>query len=139
MERCKLGFIYRSGKWVHGSSHSPVNDLMPVGTPKASVLPPELVAWRMEVEEGVLAARDLLNLMLIRPALMYGSSYVIWTSLFEPLHKAAQSQPQPDAVRVPADEDSRPGLVHVNDVASSSHAAIEKLNTRWGDGCLSYV
>jgi nucleoside-diphosphate-sugar epimerase len=130
----KLGFIYCSGTWVHGSSHSPVNDLMPVGTANAPTPPAELVAWRTEVEKIVLAARDVLDVMVIRPALVYGRSCAIWTSLFEPLYKAAHSQSPPETVRVPADEDSRPGLVHVDDVASGFHAAIENLNVIAGTG-----
>jgi nucleoside-diphosphate-sugar epimerase len=110
----KLGFIYCSGTWVHGSS--------------------ELVAWRTKVEKSVLAARDVLDVMIIRPALVYGRSCAIWTSFFEPLYEAVQSQSLPDTVRVPADEDSRPGLVHVDDVASGFHAAIEKLNIIAGTG-----
>lgn len=130
----KLGFIYCSGTWVHGSSHVPVNDLMPVGTPNAPAPPAELVAWRTKVEKSVLAARDVLDVMIIRPALVYGRSCAIWTSFFEPLYEAVQSQSLPDTVRVPADEDSRPGLVHVDDVASGFHAAIEKLNIIAGTG-----
>jgi nucleoside-diphosphate-sugar epimerase len=130
----KLGFIYCSGTWIHGSTHAPVNDLMPVSTPNAPAPPAELVAWRTEVEKSVLAARDVLDVVIIRPALVYGRSCAIWTSFFEPLYEAAQSQTLPDTVRVPADEDSRPGLVHVDDVASGFHAAIEKLNTIAGTG-----
>lgn len=130
----KLGFIYCSGTWVHGSSHVPVNDLMPVGTPNASAPPAEIVAWRTEVEKSVLAARDVLDVMVVRSALVYGRGCAIWTGFFEPLYKAAQSQSPPATVRIPADEDSRPGLVHVDDVASGFHAAIEKLNTIAGTG-----
>jgi nucleoside-diphosphate-sugar epimerase len=136
----KLGFIYCSGTWVHGSSHLPVNDLMPVGTTSAPSPPTELVAWRTELEKEVLKARNLLDVMIIRPALVYGRSCAIWTSLFAPLWHAAQSQREEKlsssttAVKVHADDGSRPGLVHVDDVASGIHCAVDRLPMISGTG-----
>jgi nucleoside-diphosphate-sugar epimerase len=125
----KLGYIYCSGTWVHGSSSEPVNDLMPVGTASAPTPPAELVAWRTEIEKEVLNARDVLDVIVIRPALVYGRSCAIWTNLFEPLLQAAtgESDGSDAVVKVEADEESRPGLVHVDDVASGFHAAVDKL------------
>lgn len=130
----KLGFIYCSGTWVHGSSREPVNDLMPVGTASAPNQPPELVVWRPELERAVLGARDVLDVMVVRPALVYGRSCAIWTSLFEPLLLAAREKDGEKVVQIHAGEDSRPGLVHVDDVASAFHAAIEKLPVISGTG-----
>jgi nucleoside-diphosphate-sugar epimerase len=132
----KLGFIYCSGTWVHGSSSEPVNDLMPVGTASAPTPPAELVAWRTEVEKEVLDARDVLDVTVIRPALVYGRGCAIWTILFEPLLQAAKGEgnDMKGVVKVQADEESRPGLVHVDDVASAFHVAIDKLPLISGTG-----
>lgn len=136
----KLGFIYCSGTWVHGSSNAPVNDLMPVGTSSAPFPATELTSWRPELERAVLASEDVLDVMVLRPALVYGRSSVIWTSLFEPLFQAAAAQNSNangeagGVVKIPTDEDSRPGLVHVDDVASGFHCAIEKLSLIAGTG-----
>jgi nucleoside-diphosphate-sugar epimerase len=128
----KLGFIYCSGTWVHGSSNEPVNDLMQVGTPSAPFPVTELTSWRPELEKAVLASSDVLDVMVIRPALVYGRSCAIWTSFFEPIYAAGQEGAT--VVSVPADPDSRPGLVHVDDVATGFHAAIEKLPLIAGTG-----
>ena len=40
----KLGFVYCSGMWVHGSSFEQISDLDPVGTVHAKAQPPGLVA-----------------------------------------------------------------------------------------------
>lgn len=133
----KLGFIYCSGTWVHGSSNEMVNDLMPVGTDDAPTAPAELVAWRCELEKEVLDARDVLDVMVVRPALVYGRSCAIWTGLFEPLLQAAQAEKGEvgqQVVRIAADEESRPGLVHVDDVASGFHCAVDKLSVISGTG-----
>jgi nucleoside-diphosphate-sugar epimerase len=135
----KLGFIYCSGTWVHGSSHLLVNDLMPVGTASAPLPPAELVAWRTGLEKEVLNARDVLDVAIVRPALVYGRSSAIWTSLFSPLLQAARGQGEGNsassaAVKIQVDDDSRPGLVHVDDVASGFHCAIDKLSMIAGTG-----
>jgi nucleoside-diphosphate-sugar epimerase len=131
----KLGFIYCSGTWVHGSSLEPVNDLMPVGSPRSANQPPDLVAWRPELEREVLGAKDVLDVMVVRPALVYGRSCAIWTSLFEPLYSASKAgDGDGDVLRVAADPNARPGLVHVDDVASAFHAAVEKLPLLAGTG-----
>jgi nucleoside-diphosphate-sugar epimerase len=118
----KLGFIYTSGTWVHGSSLEPVNDLTPVG-PTAPTLPTPLTAWRPQLEQEILAASDVLDTMIIRPALVYGRSSAIWTALFEPLLSSVIQT----AVSIPVEPTSRPALVHVDDVASGLHAAVDNL------------
>ena len=128
----KLGFIYTSGTWVHGSSNAQVNDLTPVAQPNSPTPPAKLVAWRTKVEEEVLAASDVLDVMIIRPALVYGRSNAIWTSLLQPIHAAVQTNAS--TVSVAAKPDSRPGLVHVDDVGLGLHCAVEKLPLISGTG-----
>jgi nucleoside-diphosphate-sugar epimerase len=128
----KLGFIYCSGTWVHGSSNDPVNDLTPVDAPSSPNPPPKLVSWRPKLEREVLVSSDVLDVMVIRPALVYGRSGAIWSLYFDPLRKAAQSGTE--SISLPANAASRPGLIHVDDVASGFHAAIDKLPTIAGSG-----
>jgi nucleoside-diphosphate-sugar epimerase len=129
----KIGYIYCSGTWVHGgSSDKYVNDLSPVGTLDAPTPPPELVAWRPRLEQLVLASDDVLDVMVIRPALVYGRSGAIWSSFFELLYKATQDGKT--VVDVPVEPNARPGLIHVDDVATGFHAAIDKLPLIAGTG-----
>jgi nucleoside-diphosphate-sugar epimerase len=128
----KLGFIYTSGTWVHGSSNAPVNDLTPVGLSNSPTQPAKLVAWRTKMEQEVLAASDALDVMIIRPALVYGRSNAIWTPLLQPIYSAAKSGAS--TASVAAELNSRPGLVHVDDVGLGLHSAVEKLPLISGTG-----
>jgi nucleoside-diphosphate-sugar epimerase len=128
----KLGFIYCSGTWVHGSSDVPVDDLTPVGMPNSPTPPTQLTSWRPKLEREVITASDVLDTMVIRPALVYGRSNAIWSIFFNPIHEAAKIGAT--VATVTADVDSRPGIVHVDDVASGFHAAIDKLPLISGTG-----
>jgi nucleoside-diphosphate-sugar epimerase len=128
----KLGFIYTSGTWVHGSSHTPINDLAPVAAPQAPTQPTQLVAWRADFEKNILDARKVLEVMVVRPALVYGRSNAIWTSLLSPIRTAMEHSLS--TASISANPDSRPGLVHVDDVASGLHCAVDKLSLIAGSG-----
>lgn len=121
----KLGFVYCSGTWVHGSSDKQVNDMDVVG-PNAPTPPAQLVAWRVDHENAVLATSDVLDVAVIRPALIYGGESTIWTPFILPLLRAARGGPS-NNVQIPLSVDSRPGLVHVDDVATGFQKALEKL------------
>jgi nucleoside-diphosphate-sugar epimerase len=125
IKTAKLGFIYTSGTWVHGSSAEPVNDLTPVGNALAPTPPPKLVAWRPPLEQEILAASEILDVVVMRPALVYGGASSIWTGLFSPLLEAAKAGAS--TVSVKAEPNSMPSLIHVDDVASGLHAAVDKL------------
>ncbi|KAH8665801.1 hypothetical protein BGZ60DRAFT_431986 [Tricladium varicosporioides] len=129
----KLGFIYCSGTWVHGSSpNEPVDDLTPVDCALAPRPSAELTSWRPKLEREVLAASDVLDVMVVRPALVYGRSHAIWGMYFGVILDAAKKGEK--VVKIAADTDSRPGLIHVDDVASGFYAAIEKLAVISGTG-----
>ncbi len=132
IKTAKLGFIYTSGTWVHGSSTEPVNDLTPVGVALAPTPPVKLVAWRPPLEQEVLAASDVLDVVIMRAALVYGGIGSIWTPLFLPLLEAAKARSSTVSAR--AESDSMPGLIHVDDVASALHAAVDKLSLISGTG-----
>lgn len=127
----KLGLIYCSGTWVHGSSNEQVNDLDIVGA-AAKTPPEELVAWRVEMEKAVLQATDVLDVMILRPALIYGREGTIWSSFIMPVYSAAQDGRT--TVEIPLDVQSRPGLIHVDDAAAAFVKAVEKLNLISGSG-----
>lgn len=130
----KLGVVYTSGTWVHGSSTKPVTDLEPVGTSMAANKPAQLVAWRAEFEKEVLSAqtRSVVDTVVVRPALVYGRSHAIWTMFFKPVLDAAKSGAA--SVQIPLDAESRPALIHVDDTASGLTAAVEKLPEICGSG-----
>ena len=131
----KLGFVYTSGTWVHGTHRQDrFTDLDPVGTKDAKAAPPRLVAWRPQMERDVLGARDVLDTVVVRPALVYGRDHAIWTSFFGPVLEAATNAKETDVVEIPLEPTSRPGLVHVDDVAEGLRCAIEKLPLLSGTG-----
>ncbi|KAF3407922.1 hypothetical protein DPV78_001801 [Talaromyces pinophilus] len=121
----KLGYIYCSGTWVHGSSERPVTDLDLVG-PDSQTPPEELSAWRVALEKEVLASSDILDVMIIRPALVYGRESTIWAPYFMPVLQAARNKTL-SPIEIPLVENSRPGLIHVDDVATAFQKAVERL------------
>ncbi|KAG0049814.1 hypothetical protein BGZ83_005371 [Gryganskiella cystojenkinii] len=123
--RPKIGFIYCSGVWVHGSSYELVNDLSPVGTKNAPRPPATLVAWRTELEKQVLSNYDHLNAMVIRPSLAYGGTGDIWDIYFSQIYAAIQKNSA--ELSLPADPAGALGLIHVDDVASGFVAAVNKI------------
>ncbi|GFF41927.1 hypothetical protein IFM58399_06438 [Aspergillus lentulus] len=127
----KLGFIYCSGTWVHGSSSQAVNDLSVVDLAPSPA--PELVAWRRDLEKQILNAADVLDVMILRPALIYGRELTIWSSFVTPLLNAARTG-ETTSIEIPLEADARPGLVHVDDVARAFQCATAKLPCVSGTG-----
>ena len=129
----KLGFVYTSGMFVHGSSPEPCSDLDPVGTEYAKAKPPRMVAWRPQIERDVLGARDVLDTVVVRPAMLYGREHAFWSSFFGPVLEAA-TRGDGEAVKITLDPTSRPSLVHVDDAAEGFRCAVEKLPLISGTG-----
>lgn len=126
----KLGYVYVSGMWLHGSSHHTVSDEDPfVGTSAAQTPPVNMVAWRPEIERQVLAqeTRSALHTAIVRAALTYGGAGAIWTGPLSTLLRAARADPQPATAQVKLDPHATAALAHVDDVASGIQAVIEKL------------
>jgi nucleoside-diphosphate-sugar epimerase len=124
----RLGLIHLSGTWVHGSSKLPVNDLNPVGIARDAgcpTQPPQLVAWRPEGEQVVLAARDVLDVVVMRPALVYGGPSKLFSLWFEPILEAVNTGSKGD-VTLLADASAQPGLIHVDDAVSAIHLTVAK-------------
>jgi hypothetical protein len=74
----------------------------------------------------------VLDVMVIRLALVYDRSCLIWPILFESIYSVAKSGSPSASVAV--ELSSRPGLIHVDDVATGVHAAIDKLPLIPGTG-----
>ncbi|RSL50102.1 hypothetical protein CEP53_008928 [Fusarium sp. AF-6] len=108
------------------SSEEPVNDLDVAGR-SANTQPPALVAWRTDLENSILAASDTLDVAIVRPALIYGRESTIWTPFILPLLQATRIGNQ-NTVEIPLRANAKPGLVHVDDVATGFKCAIEKLS-----------
>lgn len=133
----KLGYVYVSGMWVHGSSHAFISDADAFTGTRASKTPPvNVVAWRPEIERMVLAddTRTVLDTAIVRAALTYGGVAGIWTGPFSTVLAAAKAEPQRSRVQIQLDGEGAVGLAHVDDVATGVQAVIEKLPLLAGTG-----
>ncbi|KAG8736855.1 hypothetical protein FRC12_017422 [Ceratobasidium sp. 428] len=128
----KLGFVHVCGIWVHGDSKLLVSDTTPVGTASAPVPPVAFSAARPGWEQTILKTQDVLDVVIVRPGLVYGGTSWVFTAAFQPILNAVRSGAT--AAQVPLSEDAAPSLVHVEDVASGLHAAVDKLPLIAGTG-----
>jgi nucleoside-diphosphate-sugar epimerase len=130
----KLGFIYCSSIWVHGDSDVRVNDLVPVGVMHAPAQAPAVVDWRPRLEQEIISkeTQNVLNTMVLRPALVYGRAGASWNAFFKPIHNAMKNGAS--TATVAADPSARPALVHVDDVGKGFLAAVGKLSLLAGTG-----
>ncbi|KAG8525550.1 uncharacterized protein KY384_009194 [Bacidia gigantensis] len=133
----KLGYVYVSGMWVHGSSHTPVSDMDALtGTSAAGSPPANMVAWRPQIERTILspATRAVLDTAIARPACTYGSGSAIWGAPLSALLKATKASPQPPSVQITLDPLGTAALVHVEDAGAGIGALVEKLPLLAGTG-----
>jgi nucleoside-diphosphate-sugar epimerase len=126
----KLGFVAVTGAWVHGSSHGPVNDLDQVGTKFAPTEPVGMAAWRPDFERDVLAAQDTLDVLVLRPCLVYGHHSPVWVAPFAPLYKAHTANAS--SVDINVRKHLRLALVHVDDVGTGIALAASKVGALGG-------
>ncbi|KAH8177045.1 NAD dependent epimerase/dehydratase family protein [Sarocladium implicatum] len=122
----KLGYIFTSGTWMYGSRKKQVNEFDLIGA-ESGHNPASAVAWRPALDKSILAARDVLDVAIVRPALIYGRESTIWSSFFLPLLEAGR-QGSTETVEIPLEAEALPSLVHIDDVASGFQLAIEKLS-----------
>ncbi|KAG9076694.1 hypothetical protein FRC06_009361 [Ceratobasidium sp. 370] len=128
----KLGFLHVCGIWVHGDSKGLVSDTTPVGTASAPTPPMAFSAARVGWEQTILKTQDVLDVVIVRPGLVYGGTSWVFTPVFQPILNAVQSGAT--TAQVPLYEDATPSLVHVDDTASGLHAAVDKLPLIAGTG-----
>ena len=122
----KLGFVYTSGSWVHGSPDRRVSDLTVPGTSASPDKPAAAVGWRPAHEQAVLAARDVLDVAILRPATMYGRASWVLGIWWRPLLAALASGSR-GPVAIPVRADTRTGVVHVDDVGAAYLAAVDSI------------
>ncbi|KAL2845475.1 hypothetical protein BJY01DRAFT_214129 [Aspergillus pseudoustus] len=128
----KLGFVYCSGMWIHGSQSVRESDLTPAGTSLSKGKPATAVAWRPAHEQAILAARDVLDVAILRPATIYGRGSWVWSTWWGGILKAKQSGNNTDVIQIPADVQARNPTIHVDDIAAGFHAAIDRIDGRLG-------
>ncbi|KAI0903145.1 NAD(P)-binding protein [Ustulina deusta] len=127
----KLGFVYTSGSWVHGSPDRRISDLTVPGTSLAGDKPATAVGWRPAHEQAILAARDVLDVAILRPGSIYGRASSVFGVWWGPLLAASKSGSQ-DPVGVPVDAKTRTGVVHVDDLGAAYLAAVDKIGNGLG-------
>ena len=122
----KPAFVYVSGTWVHGSPAEPVSDLHPVGSATWSKgTPLKVVEWRPRHEQKVLAARDVLDVAILRPGEVYGRGSWLFGAFFKPLIEAKREGVE--KLVVPTTAEAAPAVVHVDDVADALVRAVERV------------
>ena len=123
----KLGFVYTSGSGIYGDLPTGldtdtgcvkrVSDLSPVGNGLAAAEPTAFSrGWRPRHEQAVLAAREVLDVAIARPHMLYGRGSWVLETFFAPLakQKAVDAADKDAVVTIPADPTARLGLVHVD-------------------------
>ena len=108
----KLTYIYTSGVWVHGDSRTEVfTDTTPVRSPVA------IFTWRPEREQ-LIANDQILNGVVIRPAILYGRSASHLGSFFK---SASQGH-----ISYPGTPGGRISTLHTDDLADLYVRVTEK-------------
>ncbi|KAL9059367.1 MAG: hypothetical protein Q9162_001236 [Coniocarpon cinnabarinum] len=119
----KVGFVYISGGWVHGDSMESVSDIDPVGVASARTPPMSAAATRPSWEQAVLKSRDVIDVAICRPSIVYGATFWVLTALLNPVLQAKGAS----SVNIPTIETSWPSFVHVEDLAAGIRGVIERL------------
>lgn len=127
----KLGFIYTSGSWVHGSPSRRISDMTPPGTALAADKPATAVGWRPAHEQAILASRDVLDVAVLRPSAIYGRGSWVWGVWWGPLLAAAKAGSS-EPIDLPVDAATRTGTVHVDDLGSAYVLAVDGINDQLG-------
>jgi nucleoside-diphosphate-sugar epimerase len=97
-------FIYTSGVWTYGNTGGKtVDETAPTGGPA-------FVQFRPEVEKKVIAAKNDLKALVIRPGVVYGGGAGIFAGWYK---EAAQK----GALKIVGDGENHLTLVHVEDLA----------------------
>ncbi|KAG0028360.1 hypothetical protein BGZ81_004811 [Podila clonocystis] len=122
----RLNYIYISGIWLHGSGHKYIDELTPTGLKVSPNQPPALIAWRPNLERELLKYQDHLNIVILRPSLVYGGTGNNWDLYFSQIY--SQIQASADApLKLAAKPEGAFGLIHLDDVGSAVVAAVGKV------------
>lgn len=122
----RLNYIYVSGLWVHGSGSKLIDELTPTGTKYSPNQPPSLVGWRPNLERELLKHQDHLNVIILRPSLVYGGTSSVWDLYFNQIR--SQIQASADApIKLAAKPYGGFSLIHLDDVGSAVVAGVGKV------------
>jgi nucleoside-diphosphate-sugar epimerase len=126
----RLGYVYVSGMWVHGSDKtSYISDANPLtgDTDAHTNKPVAMLAWRPEIERLILSAevRAVLDTAIVRPATLYGNTSAIWTGPMMAVYNAVKNGAS--VAKVPLEAGGTPVFIHVADAASAISCVIERL------------
>ena len=133
----KLGYIYISGLWVHGSSPLSVTDRIGAGLNSSPTPAMDIANWRPGLERATLAMKDVLDVCIIRPAQMYGYGSNAWGAVLGPIAEALQGSK--GEVKLPIPEDALIASCHVDDVADAVRLAVEHIENVGSGGAQSGV
>lgn len=107
-------FLYTSGVWVYGDTRDRMLGEV------AHLRPPALVAWRLAVEEKVLAAKDRqVKSMVFRPGMVFGRGGGIMAGWFA-------SAREEKMITVVGTGENHWSAVHVEDLADLYRRALEE-------------
>ncbi|CAN6675082.1 hypothetical protein TRVA0_084S00342 [Trichomonascus vanleenenianus] len=109
----KLVYIWTSGVWLHGDDR-----FENVTDGSANTHPPSKVAWRLQVENDLVASQ-IIDGIVIRPGLLYGRSGSVTAMLF----KQAASQKK---IEWPGTPGGRYATIHIDDLAQLYRLAVEQ-------------
>ncbi|CUS07827.1 unnamed protein product [Tuber aestivum] len=123
-----LGFILFSGTWVHGDQPDARDIVNELTTPT----PLEVVAWRPAAENQLLSSSDVLDAVVIRPAMLYGGSGSIFSKLIAPITAAVKEGAS--EVKV-LGRKFELAVIHKDDLADFTVRVVEKISYV---GALSY-
>ena len=96
---------------MHRSSYDLVSDLDPVESRGTKSQPPRIVAWRPQLEQRILEAREVLDIVILRLVQTYGRRSAFWGAFFGAIVEAAKSNKK--TVELPMDSNSMPALAHI--------------------------
>ncbi|KAG0347042.1 hypothetical protein BG005_000399 [Podila minutissima] len=121
----KLNYVYVSGVWLHGSGQKYIDELTPTGLKISPNQPPSLLSWRPNLERELLSYQEHLNIVILRPSLVYGGAGNVWDLYFGQIYN--QIQASADApLKLAAKPDGAFSLIHLDDVGSAVVAAVGK-------------
>ncbi|KAG0016746.1 hypothetical protein BGZ82_000970 [Podila clonocystis] len=112
----RLNYVYVSGY---------IDELTPTGLKVSPNQPPALLTWRPNLERELLKYQDHLNIVILRPSLVYGGTGNVWDLYFSQIH--SQIQASADApLKLAAKPEGAFSLIHLDDVGSAVVAAVGK-------------
>ncbi|KAF9312527.1 hypothetical protein BG000_009649 [Podila horticola] len=121
----RLNYVYVSGVWIHGSGTKYIDELTPTGLKVSPNQPPSLLAWRPNLERELLKHQDHLNVVILRPSLVYGGSSSIWDLYFSQIYSQIQTSTEAP-LKLAVKPDAAFSLIHLDDVGSAVVAAVGK-------------